>query len=97
MMELRIESGMEVATMRVDRQLPTNSRTASPARTAAVNISCTTSRIDAFTKPETSFSGVMVTPGGRVLSKPGSFALTPLTTARVEASPVFKTSMRTDC
>ena len=31
--EVRMESGMEVATIRVERQLPTNSRTAMPART----------------------------------------------------------------
>ena len=46
-MELRIDSGIEVATMRVERQLPTNSRTVSPARAAAVTISCTTSSIEA--------------------------------------------------
>ena len=88
--ELRIESGMDVATIRVERQLPTNSRTAMPARQAAVTISCTTSSIEARTNVEASLSGVIVTPGGSVLSSSGIFARTPLTTASVEASPLFR-------
>ena len=88
--ELRIDSGMEVATIRVERQLPTNSRTAMPARHAAVTISCTTSAIEARTNVEASLSGVIVMPGGSVLLNCGSMARMPATMASVEASPLLR-------
>ena len=70
---------MDTATIRVERQLPTNTSTANPASTAAVAISCTTSSIQARTNWEASLSGVMVTPAGRVLSSCGSLAGIPVT------------------
>ena len=97
MMELRIDSGMEVETISVERQLPTNTSTANPASTAALNISCSTLRMEAMTNPDWSLSGVMVTPGGKVCSIPGSSALMPLITARVEALPVFRICSMMDC
>jgi hypothetical protein len=96
-MELRIERGIESATMSVERQLPMNIRTAAPASTAAMAISTTTSPIDALTNSEASLSGVMVTPWGRALSNAGSLALTPLTTSSVEAPPSFRMVRRTAC
>ena len=95
--EHRMESGIEVATISVERHEPRNSSTVMPVRNAAVTISCTTSNTLSRTKPEVSFSGVMVVPFGSVLMMPGSIALMPLTTASVEASPLFRTSISTDC
>ncbi len=50
--ELRIDSGMEVATISVERQLPTNSSTVVPARTAAISISTPTSMTEAITNED---------------------------------------------
>ena len=64
--EQRMESGIEVATINVERQLPRNSRTVRPVRIAAVIISCTTSSPESRTKPDASLSGVIFTPAGSV-------------------------------
>ncbi len=95
--EHRIDSGIEVAMISVERQEPRNSSTTRPVRQAAVTISCSTSETESRTKPDASLMGVMETPAGSVRSRPGSLALMPLTTASVEASPVFRTSISTDC
>ena len=97
MIEDRMESGMDAATIRVERQLPTKISTARPARIAAVTISCTTSSMEARTKFDASLNGLIEMPGGSVLRIWGSLALTPATTARVEASPVFRIWSRIAC
>ena len=96
-MEVRIASGMEVATISVERQLPRNSRTVMPVRKAAVTISRTTSSTESRTKPDASFRGVIVVPAGRVLRIAGIIRLMPETTARVEASPLLSTWISTAC
>ena len=97
MIELKIDSGIEAATISVERQLSMNSSTINPASTAAVPISCTTSTIEVMTKPDWSWIGVIVMPGGKVFWICGSNALTPATTDRVEALPVFRIDSRIDC
>ena len=51
-MELRIESGIEVHTMRVLRQLPRNSRMTRPVSTAAMRVSRTTPPMAARTNTD---------------------------------------------
>jgi hypothetical protein len=89
--EDRIASGIEVATINVERPEPKNSSTINPVSTAAVTISWTTSSTEARTKVEASFSAVIFTPGGNVRRISGIFAFTPDTIARVDASPAFNT------
>ena len=93
----RMDSGIDAATISVERQLPTKTSTAMPASRAAITISCTTSSIEARTKFDASFSGVIVMPGGSVPSSSGSFARTPATTASVDASPVLRICSRIAC
>ena len=50
MMEARIDSGIEIAMMRVLRQVPRNSRIMSAVRLAAITASRTTPEIAARTK-----------------------------------------------
>ena len=50
--ELRIESGIELATIKVERQLPTNSSTVVPAKVAAISISTPTSMTEASTNED---------------------------------------------
>ena len=50
--EVRIESGIEMQTMRVLRQLPRNSRIISPVRTAAMTASRTTPLMAARTNSD---------------------------------------------
>jgi hypothetical protein len=88
---------MEVATIRVERPEPRNSRTMRPVNTAAITISRTTSSTEARTKVEASFSVVIFTPAGKVRRIKGIFALTPATTASVDASPALSTSSSTAC
>ncbi len=95
--EHRIDSGIEVATISVERQEPRNSSTVSPVSTAAVSISSTTFSTELRTKEEASLIGVMVTPGGRVFSTCGILALMPSTTESVDALPVLMTCSSTDC
>ena len=58
MMEVRIESGIEIAMMSVLRQLPRKIRIISPVRHAAIMASRTTPSIDARTKMDWSASGL---------------------------------------
>ena len=73
--EHRIDSGIEVATISVERHEPRNSSTVSPVSTAAVSISSTTFSTEERTKAEASLSGVMVTPGGQRLLDGGDLGL----------------------
>ncbi len=95
--EHRIESGIEVATINVERPEPRNNSTTRPVNTAAITISCTTSSTEARTKVEASFSAVIFTPAGNVCRIWGIFALTPATTASVDASPALSISSNTAC
>ncbi len=94
--EHRMDSGIEVATISVERHEPRNSSTMSPVSTAAVSISSTTFSTELRTKAEASLIGVMVTPGGRVRSTWGILALMPSTTESVDALPVLMTCSSTD-
>ena len=95
MIEQRIERGIEVATIIVERPEPKKSSTTRPVKNAAVTISWTTSWTDCLTKIYASESVVILTPAGRVFSIFGILAFTPATTARVEASPALSISSST--
>ena len=85
--EVRIESGIEMQTISVERQLPRNSRIIRPVRPAAIAASRTTPLIAALTNTDWSNSW-------RTSSEPGSpavaclsLALMPSTMSSVDASP----------
>lgn len=75
--EQRIASGIEVATIIVERQLQRKRSTVMPVNTAAVNVTYAISRMESLTKPDASFSSAILTPGGSVRSMAGNAFLTP--------------------
>ena len=64
MIEARIDSGIEMAMIRVLRQLPRNSRIMSPVRAAAMTASRTTPEIAARTNTDWSPTRSMLNPAG---------------------------------
>ncbi len=66
-MAARIDSGIEMVIISVERQLPRNSRIITPVRDAAMRASRTTVVTALVTKPDWSPAGVRLRPGGRVL------------------------------
>ena len=97
MMEDRMDSGIDVAMMVVARQDPRNSSTTRPVSADASTISCSTSLMESFTKVEASLRIFTPTPGGTILRMRGIAFLIPSTTAKVEASPLFITTIITAC
>src|SRR5258708_4415675 len=90
MTELRIESGMETAMMRVLRQLPRNIRIMMPVRQAAMTASRMTPLTALRTKTDWSARGRIFNSGGRVCATRGRRVRTPFTTSRVEALPALR-------
>ena len=70
--ETRMESGMETAMIRVERQLPRKTRIMKPVRQAAMTASRTTPVMAPRTKIDWSESGVILSCGGSVCASPGS-------------------------
>ena len=89
--DVRIDSGIEISTISVERQDPRNSRIITPVNPAAIVPSRNTSLIAPETNTDWSNSGVMCRSGGAAARMPGSNDLTVLTTESVEALPFFKT------
>ena len=91
MMEQRIESGIVVPTIKVERPEPKNSRTTRSSTPAAITISCTTSLTDARTKVEASFEGFVIFARrlGRCAESGVFLPCTPATTATSRASPAL--------
>ena len=89
--EVKIESGMEMQTMSVLRQLPMKSRIISAVRSAAMRASRTTPPMAARTKSDWSKSWVTFSSEGKPARMRGSTALTRLTMDKVDASPFFST------
>ncbi len=88
-------SGIEVAMITVERQLPRNRRIITLVRAAAMIPSRTTPEMAAFTNSDWSFSRFMRKSAGRVSFSFGIASLTPCTMARVEAEPAFSTVVST--
>ncbi len=93
--EARIDSGIEISTIRVERQEPRKSRIISPVRTAAITASRTTSLMAPETNTDWSNSSVMVMSLGAAARNSGIRPLTVLTTCRVEAVPFFRIDIST--
>src|ERR1700737_3264659 len=91
MIDVRIDSGIEIKTIKVDRQDPRNSRIISPVRPAAIAPSWRTPAIDAVTSFDWSNSSLMPRPGGAAARAASRTFRTPLTTATVEALPFLRT------
>ncbi len=89
MIEERIDSGMEMAMMRVLRQLPRNSSTIRAVRAAAIKASVTTPRMAARTNTDWSPVAAMDAPSGTSSRTLGRRSLMELTMVSVEAEPVF--------
>ncbi len=89
--EVRIESGIEMQTISVLRQLPRNSRIMSAVSNAAMLASRTTPCTAARTNSDWSKSWVIFKAGGRVACILGRRSLTPCTTANVDAPPCRNT------
>jgi len=89
--EVRMESGIEMQTITVLRQLPRKSRIIMPVSTAAMAPSRTTPLMAARTKMDWSKSSLTLRAGGNPARILGSSALTLFTTARVDALPLRKT------
>ena len=89
MIEVRIDSGIDTAMMRVERQLPRNSRIISAVRQAAMTASRMTLTTAPLTKIDWSASASIRNCGGKVCSTRGRMARMPLTTLIVEASPAL--------
>ncbi len=88
--EVRIDSGIDTAMIKVLRQLPRNKRIISAVRHAAITASRTTSAIAALTKIDWSASGLTWSCGGIVCSTRGNSARISSTTSIVEAAPAFR-------
>ena len=93
--EVRIESGIEMQTIRVLRQLPRNSRIIRPVRPAAISASRSTPLMEARTKTDWSASSVTFNSGGTFARMRGRAALTALTMPSVEALPFRVMVIRT--
>ena len=94
--EVRIASGIEIATVSVLRHDPRNTRIMSAVRVAEITASRTTPLTEAFTNTDWSNSGSTFRSGGSCAWMPGRAALTRCTTSIVEASPFFRTVRSTE-
>ena len=86
-MEVRIESGIETITIKVERQDPRKIRIIMAVSPAAISASRSTLLIAWLTKIDWSKSRLIFMPGGAAARISGIAALTRFTTSRVEASP----------
>jgi hypothetical protein len=91
--EMRIASGIEVATTIVLRHEPRKTRIIVDVKRAAMIASCRTFEIDACTNTDWSKSVSTLTPGGAEAWIVGTSAFTRSTTSRVDASPPFRMLM----
>ena len=89
MIETRIASGIEIAIIRVLRQLPRKSRIIAAVRQAAVSASRMTPCTAARTKMDWSNSGVLFSSGGNPAAIADNAARTSCTIASVDAEPVL--------
>ena len=89
-------SGIEVAMITVERQLPRNSRIIRLVSAAAMTPSLTTPEIAAFTKIDWSLSSATCSDGGSASLSFGSSALTPEMIESVEAEPLLSTLISTE-
>ena len=89
--EVRIDSGIEIAMMRVLRQLPRNSRIMAAVRQAARIASRTTPFTAARTNTDWSAIGSILSAGGSAAATCGNASRTCCTMSRVEAAPTFIT------
>jgi hypothetical protein len=94
MTEVRIESGIETAMIRVLRQLPRKRRIIRAVRQAAMIASWMTPEIAPRTKIDWSASRSILSSGGSVVATRGIAARMLSTTSRVEASPALSTVSR---
>ena len=92
--DARIESGMEMQTIRVLRQLPRNIRIMRPVRNAALTASRTTPLMAARTNTDWSNNSRTCSSGVSPASILGRVFLTLSTTASVEAFPFLNTVSR---
>ncbi len=90
------DSGIEVATIRVERHEPRNSRIIRLVSAAAITPSRITPSTAAFTKVDWSLMARTFSVGGRLAFNSGSSALMPDTTSTVEAEPVLSTVISTE-
>ena len=86
--ETRIESGIEMQTITVLRQLPRNSRIINPVRNAAVTASFTTPLMAARTNSDWSNNSRTCSVEGSPARILGMAFFTLLTTVRVDALPL---------
>ena len=91
MTEVRIDSGIETAMIRVLRQLPRKSRIIRAVRHAAMIASWITPITAPRTKTDWSAIRSTLSSGGSVLATRGTAARMLSTTSRVEASPLLST------
>ncbi len=92
-----MESGIDTATIRVERQLARKARIIAAVSNPAMPASVATPAIAAFTKTDWSNSSSICMPGGAAARLSGSTSLRmALTTSSVEASPAFRMDSSTD-
>jgi len=94
-MENRIASGIEMAMITVERQLPRNNRIIRLVSAAAMTPSLTTPDTAARTKMDWSASGAIFRELGNVCFSRGRIFLTLSTMSRVDAVPLLSTSIKT--
>src|SRR6202047_5061462 len=93
--DVRIESGIEMQTINVLRQLPRNSRIIMPVRPAAISASRTTPSIEARTNTDWSASATTFSSGGTLARILGRAAFTAFTMDSVDALPFLVIVIRT--
>ena len=96
MIEPSAASGIDVAMMSVERQLPRNSRIIRLVSAAAMTPSRATPEIAARTNSDWSPSKPTCRPVGSASAMSASFCLTPEMIASVEAEPFFSTCSSTE-
>ncbi len=94
--EVRIASGIEIITTRVDRHDPRNSRIISAVRPAAMAPSRNTPVIDCLTNTDWSNSSLMCRPAGAAARAVTRALRTALTTVNVDALPFLITLSSTE-
>src|ERR1700678_1646500 len=94
--DVAIDSGIDVQTIKVERQEPRKSRIMSAVKAAAIDASRTTSLMDSDTKMDWSNNGVIVSAPGSPALTTGSICFTFLTMSRVEVCPFFSTVRSAD-
>ena len=94
--EPRMASGIEVAMMMVERQLPRNSRIIRLVSTAATTASKATPVTALSTNSDWSPSSARLRFSGSVLRSSATLSLTPSMMASVEVAPFFSTASSTE-